>query len=178
MPDTLDASQYEFPLAALIDAIEWTEAATGWAKLRSAQERAIAALENRRTELNSLYQRAVAPDTSWEEITQVASMIGGWGRAAAEKLYPQIDALRQKLVAPANDMSSEVRQARQESVKVAESWIALYRDLRNKLLKLAAARRPPDVVVRARPVEGEIDYAELSREHMARYPKIRAALAE
>jgi hypothetical protein len=33
-------------------------------------------------------------------------------------------------------------------------------------------------VLRARPVKGEIDYAELSREHMARYPKIRARLAE
>ncbi|HEX3861854.1 MAG TPA: hypothetical protein VHY35_09220 [Stellaceae bacterium] len=33
-------------------------------------------------------------------------------------------------------------------------------------------------VLRARPVKGEIDYAELSREHMARYPKIRAALAK
>jgi hypothetical protein len=32
--------------------------------------------------------------------------------------------------------------------------------------------------MRARPVEGKIDYAELSREHIARYPKIRAALAE
>jgi hypothetical protein len=33
-------------------------------------------------------------------------------------------------------------------------------------------------VLRARPVKGEIDYAELSRQHMARYPKIRARLAE
>ncbi len=33
-------------------------------------------------------------------------------------------------------------------------------------------------VLRARPVKGKIDYAELSREHIARYPKIRAALAK
>ena len=33
-------------------------------------------------------------------------------------------------------------------------------------------------VLRARPVKGKIDYAELSREHIARYPKIRARLAE
>jgi len=33
-------------------------------------------------------------------------------------------------------------------------------------------------VLRARPVTGKIDYAELSREHLARYPKIRAALAK
>jgi acyl carrier protein phosphodiesterase len=178
MPDTLDASQYEFPLATLIDAIGSTEAESKWAKLQSAQERAIAALENRRAELNSLYKRAVAPDTSWEEIAQVASMIGEWGRVAAEKLYPQIGALQQKLAAPHNDMRPEVRRARQESVKVAEGWLALYRDLRNKLRRLAAERRPADVVLLARPVAGETDYAELSREHIARYPKIRAALAE
>jgi hypothetical protein len=35
-----------------------------------------------------------------------------------------------------------------------------------------------DEVLRARPIKGEIDYAELSREHLARYPKIRAALAK
>ena len=33
-------------------------------------------------------------------------------------------------------------------------------------------------IQRARPVTGEIDYEALSREHMARYPKIRAALAK
>ena len=33
-------------------------------------------------------------------------------------------------------------------------------------------------VLRARPVKGKIDYAELSREHLARYPKILAALAK
>jgi hypothetical protein len=33
-------------------------------------------------------------------------------------------------------------------------------------------------IMPARPVEGEIDYAELSREHIARYPRIRTVLAE
>ena len=35
-----------------------------------------------------------------------------------------------------------------------------------------------DTVLRARPVEGEIDHEALSREFMARYPKLRAALAK
>ena len=43
----------------------------------------------------------------------------------------------------------------------------------------AAKRRPDEKkILRARPVKGEVDYAELSREHIARYPKIRARLAE
>jgi len=110
MPDTLDASQYEFPLAALIDAIGSTEAESGWAKLRSSQERALKALEGRRKELDGLYQRAIAPDSEWQEIAQVASMVGEWGRAAAEKLRPQIDALQRKLASPTGRMSPELRQ--------------------------------------------------------------------
>ena len=33
-------------------------------------------------------------------------------------------------------------------------------------------------VLQPRPAKGTVDYAELSREHIARYPKIRARLAE
>jgi len=45
--------------------------------------------------------------------------------------------------------------------------------------KPGAKKRPDEKkILRARPVKGEIDYAELSREHIARYPKIRARLAE
>jgi len=42
------------------------------------------------------------------------------------------------------------------------------------------AKHHPDEkkILRARPVKGKIDYADLSREHIARYPKIRARLAE
>jgi hypothetical protein len=42
-----------------------------------------------------------------------------------------------------------------------------------------ATRQPtPGEVLRARPVKGKVDYAELIREHMARYPRIREALAK
>jgi hypothetical protein len=46
--------------------------------------------------------------------------------------------------------------------------------------KSAPKQRQPTAteVLQARPVKGKIDYAELSREHLARYPKIRAALAK
>jgi hypothetical protein len=39
-------------------------------------------------------------------------------------------------------------------------------------------RRDDKKILRARPVKDKIDYAELSREHIARYPRIRARLAE
>ena len=52
-------------------------------------------------------------------------------------------------------------------------------DTQLKQSQPATPRKPePGEVLRARPVEGEIDYVEFIREHMARYPKIRAALAK
>jgi hypothetical protein len=52
-------------------------------------------------------------------------------------------------------------------------------DHEKDMAKPAAKQRPDErKILRARPVKGKIDYAELSREHIARYPKIRAALAK
>jgi hypothetical protein len=44
--------------------------------------------------------------------------------------------------------------------------------------KPAAKPREKAKVLRAKPSKGEVDWAELSREHIVRYPKIRARLAE
>jgi hypothetical protein len=45
--------------------------------------------------------------------------------------------------------------------------------------KPAAKQRPDDKkILRARPVKGGIDHTALSREFIARFPKIRAALAK
>jgi hypothetical protein len=45
--------------------------------------------------------------------------------------------------------------------------------------KPAAKQRPDEKkILHARPVKGEIDYAELIRDTIARFPKILAALAK
>jgi hypothetical protein len=176
MPDTVDVSKDEASFVALVAAAEWQEAASRKAKFHSAHERALAALESRRAELNALYERAVAPESGRQEITRVASMIGEAGRAAAEKLSPHLDAVQRKLAH--RDTPSEVRRMREQTIAVAEAWLALYRELHAELLRLAAERRPAGGILRARPVESDIDHEALSREFMARFPKIRAALAE
>ena len=53
-------------------------------------------------------------------------------------------------------------------------------DTRESPTKSAPERRKPTAkaVLRARPVKGKIDHAALSREFIARFPKIRAALAK
>jgi hypothetical protein len=40
--------------------------------------------------------------------------------------------------------------------------------------KPASQPRDKTKVLRAKPLKGKVDWAELSREHIARYPKIRA----
>jgi hypothetical protein len=178
MRDALRLSEDQLPLSALIEAIEASEAANNWSMLEAAHNKALAALRSRREDFDILYERAVAPDASWDEIARVASMIGEWGPTAAEKFHPQIDALQRKLDARYGGISRKLRHAPQQSIEVAETWLSLYREFHEKLQRLAVERRPADVVLRARPAEGEIDYGELSREHIKRYPKIRAALAK
>jgi hypothetical protein len=51
-------------------------------------------------------------------------------------------------------------------------------DRDNVQTKPVAKPRDEKKVLRAKPAKGEVDWAELSREHIARYPKIRARLAE
>jgi hypothetical protein len=178
MPDEVNTPPDEFLLAALIDESGWDEAAVKSAKLRSAQQRALDALAARRKEVENIYERAIAPDSEWQEITKVAEMVGEWGCIAAEKLRPQIEALRQKLGTDGPRMPRESQQARRDSIEIAETWLTLYCDLRERLLKLAAQRRPADTILRARPVEGEIDHAELTGEIIRRFPKILAELAK
>jgi hypothetical protein len=49
---------------------------------------------------------------------------------------------------------------------------------RDKTPAKPAAKPAKAKLLRAKPAKGEVDWAELSREHIARYPKIRARLAE
>ena len=44
--------------------------------------------------------------------------------------------------------------------------------------KPAAKLRGKAKVLRAKPIKGEVDHEALSREFMARFPKLRAALAK
>jgi hypothetical protein len=44
--------------------------------------------------------------------------------------------------------------------------------------KAAEKQRGLKKILRAKPVEGEVDHEALTREFMARFPKLRAALAK
>jgi hypothetical protein len=133
----------------------------------------------------ALKEQAVALDKSYEEVrrgagdpARMADIALEKERADAEQIRPAIYALQQKLTARAAALDPEIRQTVQKSLDILEAWLPLYQGLRRRLLKLADERRDGEEILRANPVAGDIDYGELSREHIARYPKIRAALAK
>jgi hypothetical protein len=85
----------------------------------------------------------------------------------------------------AQDRGGRCRQQAAELRELAED--EALEGLRSKLLDLAASydetaallsSEGDHKVLRARPVEGEIDYAGLTRDTVARFPKILAALAK
>jgi hypothetical protein len=183
MPNTIELSPELQPFLALLDRLasgsmpEWRAEAL-W-RLRQLKAEAQPVLKQKADDLDQLYQAALRGEATPEEMEHAAGVLAEREQAQAEQLVPEIAALQRKLVARENVLDPELRKAFQAGIDIAVAWLALYRDTREALLRLAAERRGAATqVLRARPVAGEVDYAELSREHMARYPKIRAALAK
>jgi hypothetical protein len=90
-----------------------------------------------------------------------------------------MERLRQRLSGTDAGRDAAIRHAAEEMLAVLGSWMALFQDLHDKLLILADQRRVASgEILRARLVTGDIDYERLTREIMARFPKILAALAK
>ncbi len=129
--------------------------------------------------LDQLYEDIAQSDADVEDMTRMAEVVFEKRRVAAERLLPGIETLRRKLAARGDGLDPDIRQPFQESVDIAVGWLALYDGLYRRLLKLASERSDsPTKIMHARPVAGDVDHAELSREFMARFPNIRAALAK
>jgi hypothetical protein len=110
-----------------------------------------------------------------EGLVQLAGRVHESEKGAAKQLAPWIQALQQALEPP----SQEGRHYIEELIEISAAWLTVYRDARTRLLTLASERQISDGrILRAKPAAGDIDHDALSREFMARFPKIRAALAE
>jgi len=98
----------------------------------------------------------------------------------AEKFFkPVIRALTRLLADSDGDLDAEVRQLLRDGIYVLEGWLRQFHGLHEMLARQLAERQAASPkVLRAKPVEGDIDYAELTRETMAKFPKILAALAK
>ena len=67
----------------------------------------------------------------------------------------------------------------QQAVSIVTSYVSGYPELRDQRIPLDARQRvAATAVLRARPVEGDVDHEALTRELIERFPKILAALAE
>jgi hypothetical protein len=113
----------------------------------------------------------------------------GWLAKAAEKarekereakahFLPVIAALKDALDLPRDRFAADVQQLLRDGIEVLEGWLAFYRGFATMLARQAAERQSPGKALRARPIEGDIDHEALTREIIARFPKILAALAE
>ena len=183
MPDLVNVSQYDLPAGAFLEAIAADDAAGSrsglLARLRDHQKKSRAALQEWRDLFDKLYEEAVRRHFTSRFLVQWVAALLEKERAALERLHPMMDKLQQKLDERGDGIDAEARELFQESIDTAFDWITPYQTLCTKLLKLASESRiATGEVLRARPVAGEVDHDALSREFMARFPKIRAALAE
>ncbi|MBV8119647.1 MAG: hypothetical protein JO081_06895 [Alphaproteobacteria bacterium] len=153
--------------------ISAAEKADALARLRQLARKSRRGLEKQRREFEAMYDEASRRLPS-EGLVMLAERVRQGEAGARELLDPWMDALRQAQLVP----NTEGQRYIQELLDFSGGWLALYQEVRKKLFQLAAERRPTNQILRARPVEGEVGYGELSREHIARYPKIRARLAE
>jgi hypothetical protein len=175
LEEVIDVSQDVMLIDALNAEISLSKRAQLLARLHTHQEESRTALKEHAAALDKSYEDARSGAVDPATLADIALKKE---RADAERVLPAIDVLQQKLAARAATLDAEIQQSVQKSLDILEAWLPLYQGLRERLLKLANERRGGDEVLRARPVVGDIDYAELSREHIARYPKIRAALAK
>ena len=174
MPDTIEPSELDLPrLAPLLCAlmsepIRQADLAGLRAQFGEARSGLIRAAAYINGFCDALAQGA--PDA--RVMARATGLLRTKKQLAKESLEPQIDAVERMLSGTKN---AELRQALGEARDIAVGWLKVYDSAYERLLDLVTEKRG---VLKARPIEGEIDYAELSREHMARYPKIRAALAK
>jgi len=148
------------------------------AKIRDQLERLRAADEKSRAEPEEFYERVSEGGVGSAEAEQAALASHEDESAAAKVLLARIQSLQRYLSGTSLNDDPEAHQLLRKAVNVGVGYASWYQNLRAPLIRFGAEQRTAGEVLRARPIAGEIDYAELSREHMARYPKIRAALAK
>lgn len=172
-------------MAALIGALRavdpWAAALT---PIKAQRDGSLAAFKRYAAEMRKACEQLAQTDPalgrpSANEITKLANVLLATEHADAERLRPIIAEFRTALAVHDDVSCPDSRELLQDGIKIAEDWLALHHEIAQKLLGLAAEwPAAGGEVLRARPVKGKIDYVELSREHIARYPKIRARLAE
>jgi hypothetical protein len=128
--------------------------------LRAADERSLAELEAAAELGGAVAERAVRAALEDEA-------------AIVEELHPRILSLHRYLINTSWSDDPEAHHILQQAINVILGYFAGYQNLRSHLLRPEIEQRESE-----RGVQGEIDHAALTREIIARFPKILAALAK
>jgi len=148
-------------------------------RLRTQEDKDLAELREARKWLQEHSEQPAPEDVEPEWLVETAAKAERKEREATIHFRPVIAVLKQALNPASDTFEAEVQQLLRDAIEVLEGWLAFYGGLRAMLARQAEERsKLPRVVLRARPVPGDIDHEALSREFMARFPKIRAALAK
>ena len=147
-------------------------------RLRKETDNDLAKLKVDAAWLAERFEQPAPDDLDPDWLAETAERAAEKKRQAEAHFRPVIAALKGALEAPNDSFEAGVQQLLRDGIEVLEGWLAFYQGFHKMLARQAVERRTSCDALHARPVAGEIDYAELSREHIARYPRIRAALAE
>ena len=178
MPSIADISQDIGLVAASLDALasaaprERAQLTAAW---REYMREGRAGLQRQADLFERLYKDAVH-NLGLREIKELAGEVLKQRQEENMRIQPVIEVLRRNLAAHSDDR--DLSFIFNEALEIACGTIENFDSLRERLLALASGRIAPDKILRARPVEGEIDHAALSREFIARFPNLRARLAE
>ncbi|HXC29754.1 MAG TPA: hypothetical protein VNV38_17485 [Stellaceae bacterium] len=183
MSEILDTSQFELPAGVLVDLVDFGDASNDrnslLMQILERVEKSHAAQVEWARQFESLYDEAARGDYPAPFLVRWAGGLIEKQRAASEQIYPLLEQLQRMLAAFEARSDPEMAALCVAVFSVTLSWMTPYQTLSGKLLELASARQPgTDKVLRAKPVKGEVDHEALSREFMARFPKLRAALAK
>lgn len=182
MPNAVDTSLYDLPPAALIGAFAPAYGSLSRSQLISQIRTRI---ESGRAEqgkwarrFSDLYSKALESDWDQAFLVQWAAALLEKQRAALEVFHPLIEELQRRGADYSLKSDPEFFGLCLATIDLILGWITPYQTLCGQLLRLADERRTSSDILRARPVDGEIDHEALSREIIARFPKILAELAK
>ncbi len=124
------------------------------------------------------FEQSAPDDLDPDWLAEAANRAQEKEREAEAQFRPVIAALKGALAPSDDEFESDVQQLLRDGIEVLEGWLAFYHGFHAMLVRQAAERRPAGEILRARPVEGDIDHEAVTREIIERFPKILAALAE
>lgn len=145
-------------------------------RLRGQTDKDLAELKDAAAYLAEHYEQPAPDDGAW--LPEAARKAQEREREATTHFLPVIAALKGALEPPNDTFEAEVQQLLRDSIEVLQGWLAFYRGFGAMLARQATEWRISYEVLRARPVERDIDHEALTREVIRRFPKILAALAK